>query len=286
MPPGAVAEIMSSGPACKICSGPADRFDVVDFEKTCSIANTYPRGLSGTPVYYFRCRNCGFIFTDFFDTFTEHDWKRQVYNPDYKLVDPEYADARPRSNARYVKLLLSGWKHRVIGLDFGGGNGLTAMLLRQQGWQFDSYDPFGLTTATSSRMKTYNVTIAFEVFEHLLDPVSELAHILDMMTSDKPLIVIGTATTDGRVDDARRLSWWYAAPRNGHISLYSRRSLCELARKYQLECISASGGTHFMVRGLTRASLLTRFALTAPIMRLRRQLKLTDIPPTSPPARE
>lgn len=272
----------STARSCKICGGPTERFDVVDFEKTCSIPNTYPRGLSGTPVYYFRCTNCGLIFTDFFDAFTISDWQRQVYNSEYKYVDPEYDDARPRSNALYIELLLSGWKRRVMGLDFGGGNGLTAALLRQRGWQFDSYDPFGLTTITSSRIKKYNVTIALEVFEHLVDPVSELMRILDMMTSDKLLIIIGTGTTDGRVDDTRRLAWWYAAPRNGHISLYSRRSLIELARKFQLDCLSPSGGVHFISRGMSRASLLARFGFAAPAVRLWKRMKRPPPPVAQP----
>lgn len=259
--------------SCKICRGAAERFDVVDLAKTCNSSSVYPRGLAGTPVYYLRCRTCGFIFTDHFDHFSHRDWSEQIYNEEYIEADPEYAEIRPQGNARYLQLFLQGRKHCTVGLDFGGGNGLTARLLTQRGWRFDAYDPFGYNTTTPERVRAYNVTSAFEVFEHLTDPVAAMEQIVSLMSPGNILIIIGTGTSDGQVDDMRRLSWWYAAPRNGHISLYSRKSLGILAAQFGLDFVSPSGGSHFFTRGMSRTTILARFAATASAMRLRGLLR-------------
>jgi hypothetical protein len=244
---------------CKICGSNAEWFDVVDFAKTCNTPDVYPRGLAGTPIYYSRCSRCGFIFTNHFDLFTADQWNERVYNNEYIEADPDYEELRPRLNAQFLDLFLSGRKNSVVGLDFGGGNGRTTELLRRRGWRFDSYDPFGASTISADNPHTYNVASAFEVFEHLVDPVGTTSRILQMMSTDKALIIVGTGVTDGRVDEARRLSWWYAAPRNGHVSLYSRKSLAELADRFGLNFLSVSGGTHFMARGKLGASVLARF---------------------------
>src|SRR5262245_5122427 len=87
---------------CKVCSGVTSVFDVVDFGKTCD-RRLYPAGLATVPVYYRRCTQCGFIFTDFFDDFAPAQWTTHLYNDDYyRAVDPAYARQRPAANARAV----------------------------------------------------------------------------------------------------------------------------------------------------------------------------------------
>lgn len=243
---------------CKICGGTAELFDVVDFGKTCSIPNVYPRGLSGTPIYYSRCGTCEFIFTEHFDGFSSEQWIREVYNDDYAEVDPEYLELRPRQNARLVTTFLVGKRGTVTGLDFGGGSGFMASLLRGMGWQFDSYDPFGETHVSESLTGTYNITTAFEVFEHLPDPAGAMASIVGRMSRGAMMILIGTGASNGMVNDPGRLAWWYAAPRNGHVSLYSRKSLALLAGKFALQYYSPSRGLHVFSRGVSQAEIITR----------------------------
>ena len=53
--------------ACKICSGRAPLYGVVDFHRACDIAHGAQLPLSGVPIYYRRCEGCGFLYTDAFD---------------------------------------------------------------------------------------------------------------------------------------------------------------------------------------------------------------------------
>src|SRR5688572_1810116 len=79
--------------ACKCCGSLAPLFGVVDFHKNCEIAHgRNVLSLSGVPVYYHRCRSCGFIFTVAFDHFSPGDFAREIYNDEYRLVDPDFAD--------------------------------------------------------------------------------------------------------------------------------------------------------------------------------------------------
>jgi 2-polyprenyl-6-hydroxyphenyl methylase/3-demethylubiquinone-9 3-methyltransferase len=253
--------------SCKICGSASEPFDVVDFGKTCNTLNAYPWGLQGVPVYYSRCLACGFIYTRFCDGFSPDEWRGRIYNEQYAEVDPDYAEVRPEANARFIQWLLMGLRGSTIGLDFGGGSGRTAQLLRSRGWRFDCYDPFGTSTLIDAHAGHYNVATALEVFEHVPDPVAALASILEKTTGGKLLLLIGTGVSDGNVDESRRLSWWYAAPRNGHISLFSRASLDILARRFALNHFSPSPGTHFLTRGISRQVLAARFALATFAMR-------------------
>ncbi len=249
-------QLYASERACKICQQPSHLFDIVDFGKTAR-ENFYPRGLVGVPVLYLKCDGCGFVFTHFFDDFTDEQWRRFVYNEEYAEVDPAFLGLRPALNARLIEAYLCGRRRaRVVGLDFGGGNGATVSLLRNKGWTYDAFDPFGLNDVKAERIGKYNLCSAFEVFEHLPDPVSSLKSILDKATPGRLTIIITTLVHDGVITDDLRLAWWYAAPRNGHVSLFSHAALRALAGRFGLQ-LTSSKGTHLLTRGLSKREAST-----------------------------
>jgi hypothetical protein len=262
---------LSPTASCKVCGGEAHPFDVVDFSKSCETSTQLGR-MSMIPVVYRLCAECQFIFTDFFDDFTDDQWRQYVYNDDYIQVDPEYATIRPRENARMVSTFLAGRKKNITGLDYGGGNGMTTTLLRELGWAYDSYDPFGHTDMAPDRIGQYNFCSAIEVFEHSPDPVGSLRAIVEKVSKNRLMIMISTVTSDGAISQETRLSWWYAAPRNGHVSLYSHKSLEILASRFNLTCVFIKSGPFFLTRGYSEMET-RRLVLQGKLLRrLRRKL--------------
>jgi hypothetical protein len=240
---------------CKICKSDAKPFDVLDLNKSTQL-DCYLGGVAGVPIVYHRCDSCRFIFTTYFDGFSGREWAEIIYNSFYyKAIDPEYESIRPAKNAKFVSSFFLGRKGDVVGVDWGGGNGKTSLLLRDQGWNYDSSDPFGETIVDPINKGCYNVCSLFEVLEHLAEPINTLNEIRALCSNDKLILLIGTVAHDYFVDDKTRLSWWYAAPRNGHVSLFSRATFKFIAKSFGFTYISISSGTHILFRGYSVADV-------------------------------
>ena len=167
----------------------------------------------------------------------------------------EYLDIRPRRMARVIGAFLSANKGSYIGLDYGGGSGLTASLLRESGFAFDSFDPFGHTEMSPEKIGHFNFCSAIEVFEHTTDPMGTLHSIVEKASSVRVAIMISTAFNDSVVSsDTRLASWSYAAPRNGHVSLYSHKSWKVLGDAFGLTLARLSAGPFLLTRGITEGS--------------------------------
>jgi hypothetical protein len=173
-----------------------------------------------------------------------------------------------------LKTFLAGKKQSVIGLDYGGGNGKTSDLMRQSGWTFDSCDPFGRTNMSPAYEGQYNFCSAIEVFEHSPDPVATLREVLDKASSERVMVMIGTGLCDGIVASETRLAWWYAAPRNGHVSLYSSKSLELLGAKFGLARTAVRGSPTFLTRGFTAKETRTVVLRGQIIWRLRLAVRI------------
>ena len=233
---------------CKICGGEGKPVDILDLNKSCS-SGRFPTKPSFVPIVYWQCSRCFFIFTDYFDKFTAEEWRTYIYNEDYMSIDPDFQIERPLVNARMLRSFLFNKRDDVIGLDYGAGNGRTAFLMRERGWIYDSFDPYGYTDISPDRINRYNFCSAIEVFEHLTDPIAALSAILEKCDPNKLIIMISTAASDGAISSQTGLSWWYAAPRNGHVSLYSSQSFQVLAARAGLSCVFVKSGPFFLTRG-------------------------------------
>ncbi len=228
---------------CKVCGESADLYGVADFNKSCEEQNGKYLRLSGVPVYYHRCNACGFIFSNAFDQWTSVDFKQHLYNDDYVLVDPDYISKRPQGNARFIAEFIKN-ANALKCLDYGGGNGETARLLKGRRFDASSWDPFG-GEGDLPLKGSFDFVSAFEVFEHTVDPAHTAAESLGML-NDNGVLVFSTLTTDHI--PARSMDHWYIAPRNGHISLYTKRALAHLFAQYGYRVHHFSNGTHMAIR--------------------------------------
>jgi SAM-dependent methyltransferase len=237
-----VGPVSKQAPPCQVCGGPTEWLDALEFNKSCEEARGTFLPQSGVLVAYAMCSNCGFCFAPQICAWSPEIFERWIYNDTYVDVDPDYLGARPRSNAEMLGQTFPqgpGVRH----LDYGGGNGMLASLLKGRGWDSISYDPFSERDKSPESLGQFGLVTAFEVFEHVPD-VNALMRDLERLRAPDGLILFSTVISDGDVLPNRALTWWYAAPRNGHISLFSQKSLGVIANRLSLNLVSFSSGMH------------------------------------------
>jgi 2-polyprenyl-6-hydroxyphenyl methylase/3-demethylubiquinone-9 3-methyltransferase len=233
---------------CKVCGGRSSLFGVMDFNRSCEEARGKVLPMSGAAVYYRRCEACGLVFTDAFDDWSNADFEARIYNDGYVEIDPDYVEARPNNNAAVVGRLFGAHAGELDVLDYGGGNGVMAERLRQRGFRSaTTYDAFHPGFRERPDRK-FDLVTCFETLEHMPDPVQGAADLVDLM-EEGGLLLISTMVQPA---DFARLgsSWWYIAPRNGHITLYSRPALTHLFNRLGLQVASASDSEHMAFKTL------------------------------------
>jgi len=233
---------------CKICGAAAALFGVVDFNRSCEDFRRRPLPLAGVAVYYRRCGFCGFLFSDGFDDWPPAAFARHIYNDGYAAVDPDYAETRPVANAATVGRLFARDKARLRILDYGGGAGRLAQLLRADGFlAAETYDPF-VPAFARLPAAVFDVVTCFETLEHLPDPNAGIAAIAARVAPSG--LVLLTTLVQPADFDKQGMSWWYIGPRNGHISLFSRRALAQAWRRHGFKLGSYDDNTHIAFRAL------------------------------------
>ena len=214
----------------------------VDFHKSCNDPNAPVFPPSGEEMGYSSCVGCGFAHCKEMAGWSEEKLSERVYNAGYILVDPEYVKTRPENNARDVKRLFGKHTTTIRHLDYGSGTGLFGTLMKKEGFNTISFDPFSGGGVPHGK---YNFITAFEVFEHAQD-VSNLMDELDKYAEDACVIYFSTSLSDGRLKSGY---WWYVAPRNGHINLFSKDSIKLLGEEYGFAMESFNQNYHVFHRG-------------------------------------
>ena len=230
--------------SCPVCNGTCSILDAVDFNKSCEEARGKFLSPAGIPITYVRCDNCAFCFAPEISNWPIEEFERRIYNDEYVLVDPDYIEDRPKTSAQSLIAMFGERTRAIKHLDYGGGSGLLSRLLGEAGWQSISYDPFVNRDTDIRQLGNFDLITVFEVFEHVPD-VHTLMSNLRSLLSPNGIILFSTLLSDGNIHSKQKLSWWYASPRNGHISLFSRKSLSILAQQNEFSFGSFSAGFHY-----------------------------------------
>lgn len=198
----------------------------------------------GSDVFYYRCTNCGFVFTDHMDDWTADQFIRDIYNDEYHRIDDEYLAARPNFNFGRFCRNFSMHTNQSL-LDYGGGSGVFSDCVKNAGSsEAHTFDPFANNSATLCA--DYDFVTAFEVMEHCVDPLKSFKNLFGHL---KPtgLAVISTlcvfeAEVRDRTEALANLA--YLQPRGGHVSIYSFKSLDLIAHMNGLARHSLDIGYH------------------------------------------
>ena len=245
---------------CRICGAEA-----VGFARA--------RVLDQYDIRYFRCKNCD-------QTQTEHPyWLSAAYASPIARSDVGLV-TRNLVFAASTKAIIEAFFDRDARfVDYGAGYGLFVRLLRDQGYDFqwsDRYTEnlFALGHEADSPAGQFELLTAFEVFEHLANPIESVEEMLTYSSSVLFSTTIMPSSLPGPQD------WWYYALHSGqHVALYSRKALEALAARVGRRLYSDGRSLHLLtdrVISTSVFSLLCRFRVAKLANLLTRRPPLTQ----------
>lgn len=212
---------------CKICRSESKRFDKGQ------ILNKYD-------IEYFQCSNCGFVQTE------KPYWLEESYQEAISFSDVGLI-SRNLMFSKLSKIILSILVNKKSNfLDFGGGYGVFTRLMRDDGFNYYWYDKFAKNYFAAGfegeiLNKKYEAVTSFENFEHFENPLEDIEKIFtltDFVLFSTDLISIPAPKIN---------SWWYYCLEHGqHVSLFSKKSLEYIARKYEYKLISNNKNIHIL----------------------------------------
>lgn len=217
---------------CNICSSKALKiFDAL-------ILGIYKTG-------YFQCEKCGFIQTD------KPYWLKEAYVSAISSLDVGliYRNLDFSNLVPSILDLFSGKEDAYI--DYGGGYGMFVRIMRDKGYDFYLDDIYAENLfAKYFELKDYKgnskfaALTAFEVFEHLENPTTELEKMFELSDT-----VIFSTELQPQATFSNAGDWWYFVPEIGqHISFYSVKSLEVLSQKFNCRLYTNGSNLHILTK--------------------------------------
>ncbi len=233
---------------CKVCGTPSPALGSVDFNKCCEDRRRAALPLSGRAITYHRCPACALLFTGDFDGWDREDFRTHIYNEGCTDADPDYARSRPAASAELIGALFGEGCRGLDVLDYGGGDGaLAARLISKHGMVAEVYDPFNPACDIPPH-RLFPLITCFEVLEHTPDPRATILEIAGLVQADGIVVFSTLLQPDNFMQLG--LGWWYVAPRNGHVTMYSAQALRALWAELGFQLISHGDNLHVAYRTL------------------------------------
>jgi hypothetical protein len=188
---------------------------------------------------YYSCHNCGFLNA------RQPTWLEEAYANDNAVVsaDTGLLKRNTRVTEQLSVLLHFGLQLKSYDkcVDMAGGYGLLTRSMRDLGFDFwwqDLYCTNVIAKGFESNAGTkYKVATAFEVLEHVANPVTYVQDLFSSTGAD--VFVFSTELFSGRPPNQE---WWYYVFETGqHISFYQEHTLHVIANTLGLQYRSYAG---------------------------------------------
>ena len=217
---------------CKICAAKTQELF------SCLVLKKYS-------VQYYKCPVCEFIQTE------EPYWLSESYESAITSLDIGLIGRNIKYTNMVEVLIKLYFKQTEAFIDYGGGYGMFVRMMRDKGFNFFRQDTycenifskgFDINELSNQNKKKFELLTAFEVFEHLVEPLAEFEKMLAYSSN-----IFFSTTIYPKNDNL--LNWWYLIPETGqHIALYSEKALRFLAEKYQLNFYTLNGTEHLFTK--------------------------------------
>ncbi len=185
-----------------------------------SLANFYARFRD---IGYYKCSKCQSVMMDP-GSYLSSEKEKYRY-------DQHNNDVNDSGYRNFVKPLVEAVKHYYSpedsGLDYGAGPGpVTAVILGEQGYSIELYDPFYHPAQKVLNLK-YDYIICCEVIEHFKKPAEEFAQ-LRFLLKENGSIFCMTEMFDDNLDF---MSWHYKNDPT-HLFFYHEKAISWIKENY------------------------------------------------------
>lgn len=226
-------------------------------------------------VKYYRCLETGFIQTE------DPYWLQEAYSSAITKLDIGLVSRNEFLRNKTVKVLSDCFDGNKKFLDYAGGYGMFTRMMRDMGYDFYHHDIYCknlfadfFDLSNCEQKSGFEAVTAFEVFEHLTNPLEEIQAITQLGSN----VLFSTVLLPA---DLKNISnWWYVAPETGqHIAFYTEKSLEHIAKQLGLHFLSDGISTHLFAKEKLSINPLAEKETKEPflIRTMRRKLKRFDL---------
>lgn len=190
-------------------------------------------------VSYYSCPHCHFIQTE------EPYWLSEAYQNVITELDIGLINRNLYLKEQIPTLIDALFPESKIMIDYGGGYGIFVRIMRDLGYNFYRQDiycenlfakHFDVKDITVGH---FDVLTAFEVLEHLAQPMAEL----DKMLALSDNLIFTTVLAPDKPTMLK--DWWYLSPLTGqHVSFYQLKTLQYIAQKLGKQVYSNGTNLH------------------------------------------
>ena len=194
-------------------------------------------------VKYYKCTKCYFIQTE------NPYWLAESYNSAITQLDIGLVNRNIELSKKTALIIKYFFQPSGNFLDFAGGYGMLTRLMRDNGFKFYRQDKYcenvfaNSFDITNFSIRKFDLLTAFEVFEHLENPIDDI----DEMLNYSENILFSTLLQPSF--NVTPENWWYVSPEMGqHIAIYHLDTLKFIAKQKGIFLYTNGSSFHMLTK--------------------------------------